>query len=39
MPTIHVQSLGDKAILSKDELDQLLALARKSGDVNIEVDE
>jgi hypothetical protein len=39
MPTIRVQSVGDKAILSKEELDELLALARQSEDVIVEMDD
>jgi hypothetical protein len=39
MPTIRVQSVGDKAILSKEELDQLIALARQNEDVTVEIDD
>ena len=39
MTTIRVQRLGDKALLSQDELNQLLSLARQHEDVNVQLDE
>jgi hypothetical protein len=39
MTTIHVQHLGDKAVLSQDELNQLLSLARQHEDVKVQLDE
>jgi hypothetical protein len=39
MTTIRVQRLGDKAILSQDELNQLLSLARLHEDVKVQLDE
>jgi hypothetical protein len=37
--TIRVQRLGDKALLSQDELNQLLSLARQYEDIKVQVDE
>ena len=39
MTTIRVQRLGDKALLSQEELNQLLSLARQHEDVNVQLDE
>jgi hypothetical protein len=39
MTTIRVQRLGDKALLSQDELNQLLSLARQYEDIKVQVDE
>jgi hypothetical protein len=37
--TIRVQRLGDKALLSQDEFNQLLSLARQYEDIKVQVDE
>lgn len=39
MTTIRVQRLGDKALLSQDELEQLLLLARQHEDIRVQLDE
>jgi hypothetical protein len=39
MTTIHVQRLGDKALLSQEELNQLLSLARQHEDIKVQLDE
>jgi hypothetical protein len=39
MTTIRVQRLGDKALVSQDELDQLLSLARQHEDIKVQLDE
>ncbi len=39
MTTIRVQHLGDKALLSREELEQLLSLARQHEDVKVQLDE
>jgi hypothetical protein len=38
MTTIRVQRLGDKALLSQDELNQLLSLARQHEEVRVQLD-
>jgi hypothetical protein len=39
MTVIHAQLIGDKAIIARGELDQLLELARRSGQVEVALDE
>jgi hypothetical protein len=39
MTRVHAQLIGDKAIISKDELDQLIELARKSEKVDLDIQE
>jgi hypothetical protein len=39
MTTIRIQRLGDKALLSQDELEQLLLLARRHEDVKVQLEE
>jgi hypothetical protein len=37
MTTLHVQEVAGHALVSREELDQLVALARRSDDVQLEV--
>ena len=37
MTTIHVQRIGDKALLSQSEFERLLELARKSEEISLQV--
>ena len=39
MTTIHVQNIGDKALLPRNELDQLVELARQHHGIAMEVEE
>ncbi len=39
MTTIHVQKIGDQALLPQSEFEQLVELARHLGDVAVEVRE
>ncbi len=39
MTTVHAQLVGDKAILSRTELEQLVALARKSDEIQLQTQE
>ncbi len=39
MTTIHVQLVGDKALLSHDELKKLVGLARQSEDIKLQMQE
>jgi hypothetical protein len=39
MTTIHIQQIGDKAILPQSEFEQLVALARLSQGIAIEVED
>ncbi len=38
MTTVHAQLVGDKAILSRTEFEQLVALARKSDEVELQME-
>ena len=39
MTTVHAQLVGDKAILSRAEFERLVALARKSDEVELQMQE
>ncbi len=39
MTTIHVQSIGDKALLPRDELEQLVALVRQHHGIALEIED
>ena len=39
MTTVHAQLVGDKAILSRTEFERLVALARKSDEVELQMQE
>ena len=39
MTTIHVQLVGDKALLSHDELKKLVGLARQSEEIKLQMQE
>jgi hypothetical protein len=39
MTTIHIQQIGDKALLPRSELDQLVELARLNESINVETEE
>lgn len=38
MATIHIQSIGDKAVISQHELAELVQLAQQSKDIRIKQD-
>ena len=37
MTTIHVQSIGDKALLAQEDLDRLVELARRHEEIVVEM--
>lgn len=39
MTTIHAQLIGDKALLSRSELEHLIELARQSGEIDVHLQE
>lgn len=39
MTTIHAQLIGDKALLSRSELERLIELARQSGEIDVHLQE
>jgi hypothetical protein len=39
MTTIHVQLIGDNALLPHDELEKLVELARRSGQIELQLQE
>lgn len=39
MTTIHIQLIGDKALLSHDELKKLVGLARQSKEIKLQMQE
>jgi hypothetical protein len=39
MTTIHAQLIGDKALLSRRELERLVELARQSGEIDVHLQE
>jgi len=39
MTTIHAQLIGDKALLSRSELERLVELARQSGEIDVHLQE
>ena len=39
MTTLHAQLVGDKAILPRTEFEQLVAIARKSGEIDLQTQE
>jgi hypothetical protein len=39
MTTIHVQRMGDRALLAKDELERLVELARRSEEIALQLQE